>query len=318
VTSPTLASLTPSLPSGGSATFGSQEGRAPIRQRLMAMLFLTALLHAIVILGLTFKSGLAARSKDSPTLEVLLVTNDLPEARTNPHATYLAQRTQLGSGNADAAAQTASPAAHAPPAGHEGAAGRQASDRSTAGENPLLASTGASADVRYFAAQSTTAPGQRALPAIEADTGSEDASGRGDADQLTLRGPRRGELWISPDTREALLAPYVAAWRRKVERVGTLNFPTVARSGLSGNPVLEVAISADGRLVLARVQRSSGDPALDQAALDILRLASPFDPFSPALAARYRVLRFAYQWEFVGGQVHPGAVTASSDTADGP
>ncbi len=46
----------------------------------------------------------------------------------------------------------------------------------------------------------------------------------------TLRGPKRDELWVTPDTRAATLAPYLDAWRRKVERIGTLNYPTVARA----------------------------------------------------------------------------------------
>ncbi len=36
----------------------------------------------------------------APGLEVLIVSDDVPEARRNDTATYLAQRTQLGSGNA--------------------------------------------------------------------------------------------------------------------------------------------------------------------------------------------------------------------------
>ena len=42
----------------------------------------------------------------------------------------------------------------------------------------------------------------------------------------------------------ALLAPYLDAWRRKVERLGTLNFPQIARDG-AGNPILEVSIRRD-------------------------------------------------------------------------
>ena len=53
------------------------------------------------------------------------------------------------------------------------------------------------------------------------------------------------------------------------------------------------------------IRRTSGSPELDQAALEILKLASPFDPFPPELAAKYRVLRFAYEWQFSGGA--PGA-----------
>src|SRR6185312_16576501 len=78
-----------------------REGNAPIRDRLLTMLFLAALLHGLVILGLTFNSS-ANGSESAPGLQVLLVSDEVPEADRNDSATYLAQRTQLGSGNTQA------------------------------------------------------------------------------------------------------------------------------------------------------------------------------------------------------------------------
>src|SRR5512146_426651 len=75
-----------------------REGRAPVWDRLLAMLFFTALLHGVIILGLTFKSPIAGND-GAPGLQVLLVSDEVPAADRNDHATYLAQRTQLGSGN---------------------------------------------------------------------------------------------------------------------------------------------------------------------------------------------------------------------------
>src|SRR5262249_31671256 len=125
-----------------------------------------------------------------------------------------------------------------------------------------------------------------------------------------LRGPQREELWVTPDTRAATLAPYLDSWRRKVERIGTINYPTVARTlGVKVSPVIEGGIAANGALDKDVIRHSSGYPELDNAALEILKLASPFDPFPPELAHEYRVLRFAYEWQFVGGRLHGGAVS---------
>jgi protein TonB len=49
------------------------------------------------------------------------------------------------------------------------------------------------------------------------------------------------------------------------------------------------------------VQSSSGDRAVDQAALTILRMAAPFDPLPEELLAEHRRLRFAYEWAFLDG-----------------
>ena len=112
-----------------------------------------------------------------------------------------------------------------------------------------------------------------------------------------------GATEIVPNTRESKLAPYLDAWRRKVERLGTLNFPKSVRNrGETGNPVLEVSIRADGSLGDTIVRRSSGRKEVDQAALSILRLASPFDPFPSELRKQYHELRFAYEWQFLDGE----------------
>jgi protein TonB len=93
-----------------------------------------------------------------------------------------------------------------------------------------------------------------------------------------------------------------------------MNFPQIARNAkATANPVLEVAIRADGSLAEIIVRRSSGRKELDQAALSILRLASPFDPFPADLRQKYDELRFAYEWQFLGGG---GKVSASADYAN--
>lgn len=279
-----------------------REGIAPVRERLLTTAFLAALLHGIVLLGVTFGSAVADGT--APGLEVLIVSEELPESERNETARYLAQRTQLGSGSTEDATAARRPALPQPMPAPPGDLGEGNTEH--AGGTPaerLLWSSDLRAEVRYLDAAAEAAPSGANRPLfIEEET-------------APLRGPQRAELLIAPDTREAALAPYLDVWRHKVERLGTLNFPAAARAApLQANPVLEVAIAADGRLESARILRSSGSSELDQAALQILGLASPFDPFPPELAAQYGVLRFAYEWQFVGGQLAPGRLTAPADS----
>ena len=126
---------------------------------------------------------------------------------------------------------------------------------------------------------------------------------------IRLRGDPSTDDRLLADTRESLIAGYLDGWKRRIERVGTLNFPDEARrQALSGNPVLEVAISADGSLDQVVVRRSSGHRELDNAALRIVRLAAPFDPFPRAMREQYPVLRFAYEWQFLKGRLGDGSV----------
>jgi len=285
---------------------------APVRDRLVMTIFLAVVVHGIIILGLTFGAG-PVDHDDAPGLPVLLVSDEVPAAERNDSATYLAQRTQLGSGNTLESvpphnrAATRSVPAHAGVA--DGSSLKLAGSARGGADERVLATTAAKPDIRYLtdlAAEETGSEKPLLVPTTAETPTPEEENG-----PAQLKGPRRDELWITPDTREAALAPYVDSWRRRVERIGTINYPTAARrSDVRASPVLEVAIAADGKLEKAEVRRSSGYPDLDQAALAILKLASPFDPFPAELARQYHTLRFVYEWQFVGGQLAAGTVSA--------
>jgi protein TonB len=271
-------------------------------------LFLAGVFHLILILGISFAPPVASQG-DVPTLEVLLVNNALPDSSMNEDANYLAERTQRGSGNS-ADGQTRQPAAGA---GAETMAGMPegglespAPDGNAGGEGRLLTGTGGKPRFVADAADANTAPAS--LPR-ETFAGSTSPFAGSDEDQLSLKGAPRRELVVTPNTRTSEVAVYLDAWKRRIEQVGTVNFPNAARrSKLSGNPVIEVVLASSGGLVRADVQRSSGYGELDSAAMDILKLATPFEAFPEELAARHDVLRFAYEWQFVGGRLAGSAV----------
>ena len=132
-----------------------REGKAPVWDRLLTMLFLAGLLHGLVILGLTFNAA-ASDKAAAPGLEVLLVSDELPEADKNPTATYLAQRTQIGSGNTRKSVAPRNRAASLPTLKHAGTAdGNSLKDEgehagSTEDER-VLTTVGWSTSIRYLA-----------------------------------------------------------------------------------------------------------------------------------------------------------------------
>ena len=110
--------------------------------------------------------------------------------------------------------------------------------------------------------------------------------------------PRRKA--INASTREYKYASYLEAWRRKVERVGNLNYPQEAkRHKMYGNLILHVAVRADGNLEHIRVLRSSGFDVLDQAAVKIVELAAPFAPFPPDIRNETDILDITRTWQFL-------------------
>jgi periplasmic protein TonB len=289
-----------------------REGMPPVWDRLLTMVFLAGLLHGLIIVGLTFNA--AAHDKaEAPGLEVLLVSDELPESDKNPTATYLAQRTQLGSGNTRKSVAPRNRTASLPTLHHKGTPQgnslRDEGERAGSTEDERVLSTVAwSTSIRYLA--DTGGEGSTRDQPLLFDQPETAEPGPDEEGPAQLRGPKRDELWVTPDTRASMLAPYLDAWRRKVERIGTLNYPTVAKvAGAASAPVVEVGISADGRLTRALIRRSSGSAELDQAALEILKLASPFDPFPPELAKQHPALAFAYEWQFTGQGAARGSVS---------
>ena len=87
-----------------------REGIAPTRDRLTTTVFMAALVHGVIIVGVTF-GGVKHDKPGAPGLEVLIVSDDVPEARRNDDAAYLAQRTQLGSGESIPGETTRAPRA---------------------------------------------------------------------------------------------------------------------------------------------------------------------------------------------------------------
>lgn len=108
--------------------------------------------------------------------------------------------------------------------------------------------------------------------------------------------PRKA--FIGARTAEYRFAQYVEDWRQKIERVGTLNFPQDRNGKLYGNLLIAVEISANGAIASAEIKRSSGNKALDNAAMRILQLAAPFAPFPAQIRKDVDVLVIARTWNF--------------------
>jgi len=289
-----------------------REAHPPVRDRLMTTVFLVAILHAIVILGVTFSPAGRSGANAAQFLEVVLVKDPIPDATRNRDAAYLAQVNQKGAGNTEDARGAQSPTLTAPSAASEGEAdgGIGARSKSDAQhQEDLIASRGPGSDRAWFAgpAESSAPAG---APLVFVPPGSI-AQGLEKGDALKLAGKPSRELLITANTRETSGAEYLDSWRTHVEKVFALD-PTrwhaVRNRHAGGNPTLEVQILSDGQLGEAIIRHSSGDPELDQTAIDILRLAAPFAPFPARLAKNYDSLRIAYDWEFSDGALDRSTV----------
>lgn len=104
---------------------------------------------------------------------------------------------------------------------------------------------------------------------------------------------------ITPSTREVGYALYYKKMQEKIERVGTLHFPESHGKKLYGSLLMSIPVFQDGTIYDreggVRVERSSGDPALDRAAVAIVKRSAPFE----RLPANMRTTGKDDVWEII-------------------
>lgn len=276
---------------------------------MSSTLFVAALAHGIVILGITFTtSPLPDTHALAPINVTLLVDSDEPEQAPD-RRDLLAERNQRGAG---ALTEQGDRPTRALTADHPvsqlgdpfGADLTDGTPRERAAAPEQLVARSASLD----ASRSPETVEQPAVVPKRAANLIRDAAPATLATEVDLKtvlpSAEDDADVASPSTSEAVIATYLVGWRQRVERIGTANFPErLLDRKPPGRPTLEVAIGPDGSIEDIVVRKSSGDTTLDQAALKILRMAAPFEPLPPGITAKYKVLRFAYEWDFsLGGK----------------
>jgi len=273
-----------------------------VPDRLPAMLFLAALFHGILIIGVTFNPEITSQFANSISLEVTIVADTNQQIDRPDEAAYLAQASQEGGGNTTEQVRPAAPLQSAMPVDNEGQddgtalVDAQAHQQSA---DEVLASRDESD--RQVEIDPRSDPQPEASTAIAMEAGSEVTLPLPQEDEATMliRDDDPRQLVISADTRESVAAAYLDNWKRRVEAVGAEYLPQLDNVGeISGSPTLLVTISQSGELVDTKVSRSSGSTILDLASMDIIRRSSPFNEFSEVMASEYDTVAFEYKFLF--------------------
>jgi len=273
-----------------------------VPDRLPAMLFLAALIHGILIIGVTFNTTLADQFADAISLEVTIVAAPDQQIDRPDEAAYLAQASQEGGGNITDQIRPSAPLESAMPVDNQGVEDGSALDDAKAHERSAdeVIATENTSD-RQVPIDPRTDPQAQDSVAIAMEAGSDLTLPLPQEDKasflLTDDDPQ--QLIISADTRESVAAAYLDSWKRRIEAVGAAYLPELGElENLTGSPTLLVRISEDGNLIAATVSRSSGSAILDLASVDIIRRASPFDEFPAPMANEYDKVAFEYKFLF--------------------
>jgi|TARA_B110000208_G_scaffold106580_1_gene132233 TonB family protein len=116
---------------------------------------------------------------------------------------------------------------------------------------------------------------------------------------LTPRNKNRPRVkTVSARTTDYEYRLYFEAWRQKVERLGSLNYPEEARAGNLGTLRLTVSLASEGQIKQIIVNKSSGFDALDKAAIKIVELGEPYAAFSDKMRKEVDIINITRAWKF--------------------
>lgn len=275
--------------------------------RMGLTLFVAISLHAVVILGVGFT--LVEANKLPPadrTLEITIVHNKAA-TKVPDKADFLAQHSQEGGGTKEKAVRPTTDSLQ--PITKQSNKPNQTNTPVTPPPEPVensrkkLVSTKAKSKHKVSAT-----PKSKRQKTKRLNTAQLMASTDLEISRLTAEYNRKAEAYakrprrkdISASTKEYKYANYLDAWKRKVERIGNINYPDEARRmKLFGNLILRVSLRANGTIYEIRVLRSSGHKILDDAAIRIVRLAAPYSPFPEEIRKETDILDITRTWQFL-------------------
>lgn len=272
--------------------------------RLKFTLFLAVSFHLLLLLGVRF---VLPESQDTQIPLSLDVTLAQRESLTAPDkADFIGQKNQQGAGDAEVAerpttelehfrsteGETTTPSLEIVP---EQFQSKQQLETITSQQSQLQTQIVENLDSELNTPDQINKPTEITPPplALKQHNLEQDI-----AEQLKTKGLKKRQISAAIIESPADAA-YLEIWRKRIEQVGNLHYPERAkRMGIYGKLMLKVAIAKDGQLLDVEILDSSGQKILDQAALDIVRLAAPFDALPEDMRHNTDILEIVRLWQF--------------------
>ena len=272
------------------------------KHRLSSSLFLAALIHGIIILGINFSPTKNNFFNDAIAIDVTIVVDPDPNSDQPEIAKFLAQTNQKGTKNTINNTNPKSRKAGLVPIDNNGITQGYSSKNSKNLEISENQSINSKTKTKFNiknVSHNETSPEVQVAAYLKSGAEKNIALPEDYLTVTEVNGNKKRELITSVDTQESIIANYLYHWKTRIETIGIRYFPKEFKiSEKTGSPVLEVIIDANGNLNNVVVTASSGSSSLDEIAISILRQAAPFDPFPRSILTKYDQLRFAYKWEF--------------------
>lgn len=285
------------------ATLTPSSSKVGTIDRLSFALFLAIVLHVTVVIGISF--DINRGNTPSPSIDVTLAT--ISSEKPPEDADFMAQENQQGGGELSETAtpsvtqlsehvtqETSNTTPEAPPPSLAEQKQQQMAILTTQAETQQTAlklTQDASQQEKLEQLREEISQQERSMGLVSRDA-------KLDMFEQLLTKERVLEV-NSVAALKAQDAFYVKGWITKVETIGRMNYPAEAlRRNIEGTLKLMVTLLPNGTIRELKVIRSSGHKVLDDAAINIVRQAGPFAPFSQAMKKQYDRLVITRNWQF--------------------
>jgi protein TonB len=264
---------------------------------LLIALFLATIVHVVIVLGMNFTAP--QPEKVSRSIDITLVNTPAKKAPKN--AQFLAQENQIGAGE-----QSKKPEPPPQQLSSQGNSQVKQIKKSAPAESKSEAAqkiiTQQKAEKKIVtASKPDTGRDAEKHPQLSPETLQQQITQLGTEIRLSQQSSEQTKIKFvdSVSAHKYVAAQYMKDWEDKVERTGNLNYPEVAaKKNFFGTLTMDVGIKADGSIYSIRINQSSGNPALDEAAKRIVRMSAPFAPLPLELIKELDVLVITRVWKF--------------------
>ncbi|WAK02616.1 TonB family protein [Methylobacter sp. YRD-M1] len=264
---------------------------------LLITLFLASVVHIVLILGISF--SMPKPEKVHRSIDIVLV--NAPAKKAPKEAKFLAQENQIGAGE-----ETQKPEPPKQQMSSQGASEAKPVAKKVAeveskpkAEKKVVVQK--VAEKRVVTASKPEEGEQEPRPRLSAESLQQQIAQLGtEIRQKQESADNTGIKFVNQlSAHKAIGMQYMKDWESKVERTGNLNYPEVAaKKNFSATLTMDVGISADGSIYSMRINRSSGNPALDEAAKNIVKMSAPFPPLPAEVLKETKVLVIPRVWKF--------------------
>jgi len=266
---------------------------------LLLALFVAAVVHAFILLGINFT--IPKPPEVNKQIEITLAST--PVKKAPKKASFLAQDNQVGAGNKKL---KPTPAKQKLPSQGKSNNKPPAQQKTQIASKPktkqkLVTQKKAEHKIVATKKQNPTPVTTIERPKLSADALRQQIAQLGAKIRHSQQSSELTKIKFvnSVSTHKYMAAQYVSDWEQKIEKIGNLNYPEVARKkGFSGTLTTDVGIYPNGSIYSIRITKSSGIKALDDAAKRIIRLSAPFATLPKEILQELDVLVITRVWRF--------------------